>query len=129
MKVAFLTNYEKTTFFHGVATRLEAAGHEVAWISPGQHWARWLVAHGVRPDRVLDLSAHADAWHGLDADADDRRELATLEAAAGVHAHDLLLMDRVIRPWPAARALRYPCRLPTAGDRVPRRAGHPGGAR
>lgn len=106
MKVAFVTNYEKTIYFHGIATRLVAAGHEVSWISPSNLWARWLADHGVSNDAILDISRAGPEWQTPVTET-DRAELAALETASGLRVTNVILMDRILRDRPATYVMRY----------------------
>lgn len=105
MKIAFITNYEKTIFFHRVARQLETAGHEVAWISPSGHWSRWLAQQGA--SSVLDLSLHGPKWQRDHVTEDERRQLAALEQRAGLRLNNVILMDRILRTQPVERVLAY----------------------
>jgi hypothetical protein len=107
VNLAFVTNYEKTIYFHGIATRLEAAGHAVSWISPSGHWARWLRGQGVGAERILDLAARGGEWQRGEVGADTRARLAALEEAAGLRLNDVILMDRLLRDRPTDVAFAY----------------------
>ena len=107
MKIAFITNHEKTIFFHGVATRLEARGHEVAWIAPSAVWAKWLLDQGVASERVLDLSRFGDEWMKRGPSEEDRARLAAIEGRAGLRINDVILMDRLLRERPYETMLAY----------------------
>jgi hypothetical protein len=105
MRIAFIPNYDKTIFYHRVACRLEAAGHEVSWISPSHHWAKWLADAGATS--ILDLAQHGREWQrGVVTEA-DRERLAALEERAALRFNDVVLMDRILRERPADRVLAY----------------------
>jgi hypothetical protein len=107
VKIAFITNHEKTIFYHGVATRLEARGHQVVWIAPSTVWAAWLRDHGVADTAVLDLAKFGDEWTGREATTADRARLAAIEARAHLRINDVILMDRLLRIRPYETMLAY----------------------
>ncbi len=97
VKLAFITNYEKTIYFHRIARKLEQAGHDVSWIAPSHHWAEWLASEGTARDAILDLSVYGREWREGRASEADRERLAALESASGVRFNDVALMDRILR--------------------------------
>jgi hypothetical protein len=97
MNIAFITNYEKTIYFHRIACRLEAEGHRVFWIAPSNHWAQWLRGEGVADSSIIDLTRFARAWQdGSTSDA-DRRRLVDIEDRTALRFNDVTLMDRLLR--------------------------------
>lgn len=108
MRIAFLVNHEKTVFFHALARRIEAAGHEVRWISPSRRWALWLVEQGVPAAHILDVTAWGRAWRDASPlGAEELNELRWLEDDPGPAVNDMILMDRLLRERPRLQALRY----------------------
>jgi hypothetical protein len=108
MRLAFILSAYRTIFFHAVSQRLEQAGHEIYWLSPNRRWARWLYDHGVAPERVFDLTVHGAEWRKTTAATDaDRAELLGLERASGYTAHDIILMDDLLKRRRTSNALRY----------------------
>ncbi len=105
--IAFIANYEKTICFHGIATRLAAAGHRISWISPSCHWARWLVAQGTSPEAILDLSQWGDEWCRGETSIADRARLALVEDDSELRINDVILMDRLLRGRPYAIAFAH----------------------
>ena len=107
MNVGFLTNHEKTEFFHAIATRLEARGHVVSWIAPSHVWATWLREHGAAAEAVLDLSTFGPEWTQRAATAAELERLRALEDRSGLRIKDVILMDRLLRERPYETMLAY----------------------
>lgn len=108
MKIAFITTHIKTRLFYGVAQRLEAAGHEVYWLSVSRTWTLWLQERGVSPDRILDITAFGPEWTAQpELTNEELSELQELEVANGWTIKNLILMDRLLARKPYAHALAY----------------------
>jgi len=107
VNVAFIANYEKTICLHGIATRLRADGHELSWISPSRHWARWLEAQGTPREAILDLSRWGEEWNRGETSDVDRARLATIEDRSDLRVNDVILMDRLLRTRPYAIAFAH----------------------
>jgi hypothetical protein len=107
MKVAFILNYERTKVFFALSKHLEAAGHEVFFISPGTHWARWLEKEGVATSRILDVAASGTEWERDGVTPEEVEHLANLERASAIHVNDVIMMDRILRHAPADRVRAY----------------------
>ncbi|HUS31596.1 MAG TPA: hypothetical protein VMZ53_23985 [Kofleriaceae bacterium] len=107
MRVAFITNYERTHVFHALSKHLEAAGHEVAYISPSTHWARWLEQQGVAPAHILDVATAGDEWDRDEVTPDEVAHLAELERRSKIYINDVILMDRILRHVPPNRVRAY----------------------
>ena len=107
MRIAFIPTAYRTPFFHGVAERLAARGHEPFWLSPNRRWARWLRRAGTASDRVFDLTSWAPEWSERTATSDDLAELSRLETSGDLGLLNLILMNPLLRRRPTPRALRY----------------------
>jgi len=108
MHVAMIPTAYRTPFFHAVAERLAAAGHEVCWLSPNRRWARWLERQGTPAERILDVSRRGAEWRGDPRPSEEeRRTLHDLETAGGLPFHHLILMDPLLRRRPGEYALKY----------------------
>lgn len=108
MHVAFIITAYRTIYYHALAGHLQGAGHGVFWLSPNRRWARWLIDHGVAPDRVFDATVHAPEWaSGEDLSAAEREALVELERASGLSLFNLIQMDHLILRRPTARAVKY----------------------
>jgi hypothetical protein len=107
MKIAFIPSAYRTPFFHAVASRLEAAGHGIRWLSPNRRWARWLESRGVPRRHVFDVTRWGEEWQGREASAADLEELRRLEVEGDLGLLDLVQMDPLLWRRPTGRALRY----------------------
>jgi hypothetical protein len=119
VRLAFISSAYRTVFFHALGRELEALGHEVFWICPGERWAAWLRRHGAVDRRILSLAASGRRWADRPVPtAQDLARLARLESRGSLSINDLLQMDTLLkerrtRPY----ALRY---FAVCGDLIER---------
>lgn len=108
MRIAFNTHGTKTIFFHRVAQRLEAAGHEVFWLTPSHEWAQWLVKEGAREDRILAVTNYGFEWTGRQKLTEEElQNLTRLEQDNQWTINNIILMDRFLSAKPRHHALAY----------------------
>lgn len=108
MRVAFIPTAYRTPIFLGTAQRLQAAGHQVDWLSPNQRWSTWLTRHGVDPESVLDVTRAGESWTRQPRPTqEDLEELERLERSGSLKARDIVLMDPLLQRRTTEYALRY----------------------
>ncbi|MCP4569370.1 MAG: UDP-N-acetyl glucosamine 2-epimerase [FCB group bacterium] len=105
MKIAFFTNHGKTEFYQAVASRMEKSDYEIYWISTSRTWTRWLIAEGVVPSRLLDLTSFGPEWAAKEKlSAAEETDLAELEKSGGLTINNIIMMDRLLSRKPYAYA-------------------------
>ena len=108
MNIVFLGIHNKTIFFLELAKKLQAAGHQIYWISPSRVWSAWLREHGVSENRLLNIANFGPEWaRGDRLSQSQLQEIEELEKFSQMSLRNVILMDRLLSRKPYRYAMAY----------------------
>ena len=107
--ILFVTNQIKTHFYAAVARKLITAGCRVSWVATSQRWADVAIREGgAAPADVLNLAEFGAHWQqAKPLDAADMARLSRVEQAGDLSINTMIIMDRELNRWPAAKSMTY----------------------
>ncbi len=107
MNLVFVSLFGLTELYQAVGKRLEAAGHQVFWITTNQHWTYRLVRDGAPRERILELVYRPSDFLDPDTRGRIQEELVACEAGCDLTVNQCLLMDRFLAERPVPRINEY----------------------
>ena len=105
--IAFLVSANKTIIFEEVAKKLEDDDYCAYWVTPSQHWYKWLLNKEIPRDRILNLHEKVSILSRSELSDNELERISYIENAANVSFSDLYFMDRVLREKDYHYAFRY----------------------